>query len=568
MIDRNRFRWVIKVSKENSIIWEGYIDTESYEEDYGETYNYYISFKCNDGLGLLNRVRVDEIGLDFNNLVHPSLILTKIAEFYSDLNTTIQGNSSISVVNPITSNYEEFFTTSLINPSGFIDEDGEYIFCDKVLESVLQPLNIKIYRDGEGLHYYNENDIKNNTPLKQNIDWKNIGNSQGMTIEPAINEQVVKYDNYRVDFLVNDLLSDETTFNEDDKYDSGLGDGMAKYNSVKGWNKENDDGHFFGQFVEPVDEENVIPNGKGFIYVKNLNKNKDNHIPVFTYQSDLPCYSCADGSVLKISCSLRPDYTKTFTQHHVVTRAMLKFENDGEAEYFMCNSSSSLKKWRVNKNFIDIECSTTDGEDIKVHKFPSTSHLNDKDAIKKLTNENWYSKIENDGWLNLCVNIPIPLSKNGNGKMTFQLLDSINTFGLNGDLKGILIKDLSIEITSKEGYDKSTEYKIFDPDLKYRDKKSTTVYCGTHQAGLELGQFLIKEKNQKYPLYPSEIKPIKEIKYNSNDTKYDAIEDYLMITNYNQYSKARIVLSNIEIDMNDIYPDNIINEIGYPDKNF
>jgi len=550
MIDRDRFRWVIKASLEGSIIWEGYIDTESYNEQYGETFNYEVTFDCNDGLGLLNRVRVDELGIDFETLQHPLEILQKIGAFYIDLNTSVSGNSSIEVENPLTSVFEDFVSTALINPSNYIDEDGEYLFCDEVLESFLKPLELKIYRDGSGLKYYNENDIKGNAPLVQGTDWENKGSAQTMSIEPAINEQVVKYDNYRLSHLVKDTLSDGASFDDANQTSNGSADGMAKYSSAKGWTIENVDGHFFGRLISKDEDDNVSVDGDGFLYVKNNSKTTDNHVAAFRYVSDYPCYSCADKAVIKITCQLRPDYTKTYNQYRVVARCRLKFEHKGEAEYFYNSITTGGSDWRVNDNYIDLLCTTEDGQNIEV--------LGDPD----------HEQLANEGWFTVCKSAIIPLTNNGNGKMIFEVLDSIKTFGSEADANGMLIKNLSLEVTSDEGDNKSTEYKMFDNALKYRDKKSTTIYCGTHQSGLELGQFLIKEANQDYPLHPAKYKAVKQIRYTTDDQLYDTVEDYLLESKYNQDSAARIRLANITINTLGINPNNTIREHGYPTKKF
>ncbi len=557
MIDRDRFRWVIKVTKAASLIWEGYIDTESYEEDYGDTFNYFVTFQCNDGLGLLNRVRVDEIGLDFNNLVHPSVVLQKIAAFYSNLNTAISGNSSIQVLNPITSAFEEFLSTALVNPSGYIDEDGEYLFCDEVLESFLIPLNIKIYRDGTGLKYYNENDIRNNSPLVQGVDWNNEGKGQSMSIIPAINEQVVKYDNYRVSYLVKDTLSDGASFSESNQTSNGSNDGLAKYSLAKGWVIRNTNGHYFGRFISKDEKNNITVDGDGFHYIKNTNTNNDgsnNKVPAFTYVSDYPCYSCADGSVLKINATAKLLVKENLLVSKIILRCQLGFENNGESEFF-----SSWYGWRISDNNI-----------IDLIFIPQ----NDENDISYTPNED-YKQLAEERFFE-CINNNIPISKNGNGKMTFQILESFKyfyggSFANTGDytkIKGVILKDFALEVTSNEGDNKATEYKMFDDALKYRDKKSTIVYCGTHQSGLELGQFLIKSKEANRPLHPAQYSPIKQIKYATDNKLYDSVEDYLLTSNYNQDSAARINLTNIIINTTAIYPNNIIKEYGYPTKTF
>ncbi|MBK3516712.1 hypothetical protein [Carboxylicivirga marina] len=553
MIDRDRFRWVIKVERAATLIWEGYIDTESYEEDYGDTFNYFVTFQCNDGLGLLNRVRVDEIGLDFENLVHPNEVLQKITAFYTNLNTAVSGSSSVQVENPLNLTFESFLTTVLINPSSYIDEDGEYLFCDEALESFMKPLKLKMYRAGDGLKYYNENDIKNNAPLVQGVDWENKGKGQSMSIVPAINEQVVKYDNYRVSHLVKDTLSDGASFDESTQTDNGANDGMAKYTTAKGWTLESASGHFFGRFISKDEDSNVSVDGDGFLYVKNNAKDAGNHVPAFRYVSDYPCYCCADKAVVKVTMQIRPYHASTISYWRGIVRARLKFEQNGESEYYMSNSASANIAWRVNENHIDLLCQTEDGTNTEIKGTPE------------------YDELENEGWFTVCVRNNFPLSRNGNGKMTFEILDSIDLFGgeTGGNAaEGVLIKNLALEVTSEEGDNKVTEYKMFDDALKYRDKKSTTIYCGTHQGGLELGQFLIKEADANAPLYPAKYMPVSKVKYTTDNQLYDTIEDYLLESNYNQDSEARIRLSNILINTLDVYPDNIIKEDGYPTKTF
>lgn len=126
------------------VVWHGTLDCEFYSEPYREADGYDVSLTFGD-LGCLSRLDFDirTTGLvTVDALVRGALEAAGLPDAYT-LHTTLEWNGSPVSLGRLS-----------IDPANFYDEDDEPMSWAQVLESVLQPLGLKIRQGFDGVVVY------------------------------------------------------------------------------------------------------------------------------------------------------------------------------------------------------------------------------------------------------------------------------------------------------------------------------------------------------------------------------------------------------------------------------
>ena len=140
VIERNQLGW--------NRIWSGYVNTEAFEEDYtwdeGE-----ISITANDGLNAIEREKyfsgtdVDDAGLVIKPwALGTDTITNVIANCISNFDI-----ARVFTIVDVAGSVSDFDSLS-VDLSNYVDEDGESMSKREVLQSILEPLTLRIYSFG------------------------------------------------------------------------------------------------------------------------------------------------------------------------------------------------------------------------------------------------------------------------------------------------------------------------------------------------------------------------------------------------------------------------------------
>ena len=205
-----------------TLIWQGFISTELYKENYSNPLPQVISVYCNDGMKVLESIKYTETdGSYYTGTVTLITILNNIfgklgmtfSTIYTSNDLEIFDDGNVQITNP-------FLYLKLPNEN-FIDEQGEAMSCRDVLESIVGGLGgltmffladaiylvdpINLHDTGKGKSYTASTGadetvistlggyIDISTPA-DDIKWEETGTQ--FDILPSVIEAVVKYDPY------------------------------------------------------------------------------------------------------------------------------------------------------------------------------------------------------------------------------------------------------------------------------------------------------------------------------------------------------------------------------------
>ncbi len=175
----------LDVYREENLFWSGLLDPEFYEEPYERAANYPVSLTFSD-FGILDRLKYN---LEGNKTIHEvltdaiqraglniELIDTSLISTYIDDSTTVMKLSDIAV-----------------NSANWFDEDGEASTLREVLESMLQPLGLRIIQRAGKIWTYDLNALYNSADRKQ-IDWS--GDSSTLSVDKVFNNVKITFSPY------------------------------------------------------------------------------------------------------------------------------------------------------------------------------------------------------------------------------------------------------------------------------------------------------------------------------------------------------------------------------------
>jgi hypothetical protein len=147
---------VVLVTSDGFKQWQGWLNTETYEENYSEYSNYVVSFTANDGIALLDRYDyIDDNEEPYEGIESAFAILqrcfSKVSafdKFHIGHTMTILDNDN-NAITPGT--YETFLHYIYLNNANYYDETGKAISMRTLVESILKPLGL-ILRTNSSLY--------------------------------------------------------------------------------------------------------------------------------------------------------------------------------------------------------------------------------------------------------------------------------------------------------------------------------------------------------------------------------------------------------------------------------
>ena len=161
--------------------WSGTLDTELYEEPYYREKNYYVSLTFSD-FAILSRKKWSTKGFItlqevINTCVEAMQIKYSVVETY--LSTQLGEGSTGNILEQVS-----------VNSMNYFDEDDSAMTLQKVLDSTLQPLAMRIIQKNGKIHIYDINSI-HGTFTPETVQWRNAN---------SILSQDKVYNNVKVTF--------------------------------------------------------------------------------------------------------------------------------------------------------------------------------------------------------------------------------------------------------------------------------------------------------------------------------------------------------------------------------
>ena len=525
--------FLVKCYRGASLVWCGYLDSETYGTDFAQYDNYPVSFTASDGFALLERINyIDDTLKPYSGISSQWTVLTNVlTKMNLPINNILIGLSTVSNDFTLAYNQTLFHKTLVINDN-YVNETNEPETCRKVLEGILQPYGAFIAQVNGSIIITDLNFIANNnnqpfeafnpvnfTGLGQSYIDLNIGDlstigfrsdSSPFSIVSALNKIVVSYSNYKGVDLID-------TKQDDFKVPGAVTTkGAANYQwtetvngSCDSWTKSGN-GRFItlAGIVPQNDTDNYLSTG--------ATTNKDLLISKsFTYQKQLPYLIPSTDYRLKIEMS-------------TYFRSTDDLNKPSDPAKHVFNAGRVMARLKIGNKYLTSKV-------LGDHNYPA-SHSNSWITTDDLTvahnfalyfysqsstiTTNWatYGDIS-DQWINLndfyfvptkgiqSNDFLIDLAGLSGGLLTLEIWDGLTWSGddygfvTNGSyLKEVRIKDVKLTVVDKLGKELSVSdmeyFSALDPAFK--DDYKIDLIHGTNvsKCPIEKGSLLFDNGTQ------------------------------------------------------------------------
>ena len=255
----NPQEFIVKIyngSSGNNLIWQGFINSEIYSEDYSASYLTPITIYCNDGMSTLDTIPYYNLTADtyYTGTTNLSTIFGTVLDKLAISFDTLYYVTDYRIVDYV----RNIFLYLRMAQENFVNESGVPMSCRKVLESIAGGLGLVIKFRGSKIYMYdpiNFNDVSvgqeyGTSPVvgyssssasfggildlsASTFNWFETGAK--LDIVPALNEVQVKYNpynfsDYKYDFNNQDNLVSEGTWT------NSTGGGSSYYYTTPSYN--------------------------------------------------------------------------------------------------------------------------------------------------------------------------------------------------------------------------------------------------------------------------------------------------------------------------------------------
>ncbi|MGQ1889127.1 hypothetical protein ACT29H_01665 [Thermophagus sp. OGC60D27] len=170
---------MVEVLKNGSPFFLGYLDAETYQESFSDDKYYDVSLFANNGINVLERDRyVDENGETYSGSADMLTVIERIIEKLGLPLSHIKYAADIAVNGYDVPSGEIILQHLIVNQDNYIDEDGIVMSCRDVLESILTPLGLTLFIEGEDVWIVDTEYLKNGTIT---VHTKTLGSSGTFT---------------------------------------------------------------------------------------------------------------------------------------------------------------------------------------------------------------------------------------------------------------------------------------------------------------------------------------------------------------------------------------------------
>ena len=239
--------YMVKFYVNGSLYWLGWLDSETYSEDFSEYDRYSVQFTASD-FNITERLKyLDGNGAKYTDVVSLRTVLDRC------LNRLGLPFESININCSTTPGLEDTY----IQSSNFYDEKGEAMTIREVLEGILKPFALMMVQKHGKLYIYDYNSIHNDNTLADFEDLKDLGFASAdstLEFDTLYNNVEITSGLYADTSIINAPINDNdfidlTTSSATSTVRTEL------YNKAEGW--ERNGSFYFTKFVN-LDNNQVI----------------------------------------------------------------------------------------------------------------------------------------------------------------------------------------------------------------------------------------------------------------------------------------------------------------------
>lgn len=424
-------QYKIRLMQGSNLIWQGFLDSELYKEDFSTLDNYSVQFTGNDGFNLLDRyLFIDASGNPITGIQSAWNIIKTCFQKLNLEYTNILFASSTTSSEIIKPAWETLLHQTFLNTSNFYDESGLAMTCREVLETILSVHYLRVKQYKGGLVFFDNNlQLQTTDFIYKNHngttwayvddiiiphflgDVSTIGfadSQQSLEVISGINKQKLTYDPYYQKSVI-DYSASEEDFSDIASaivYNSGQETGWkyTKYNLSKYWDRT-----YYGYYAKREGLSTSLQNKDYSEYFLGLDKAIANYTDIYVlatnqttaawnsinhrYYKQLP-YLIPSNTFLKVELEIYAQ-TKTNLNNDLDTSTLI------EQIILGVNCEISDKRYGINRNTgVTAWANTSDDLQQLFLKFEDVVSGEIKDNDFKRNNIS-------DRWLNFQVNKPI-----------------------------------------------------------------------------------------------------------------------------------------------------------------
>lgn len=552
-------------------IWYGYLNSEVYDEPFGELNNYNVRITANDGFNLLKRIKfVDDNGNKYTELMSVCTVIKVILNKLQPVNC-IYINHSTSIDGISTSYFNHIFQAIYVNPNNYIDEDGVVMDCRSVLEEILKPfycfitqkngnyyitdynyianggvLNFKKY-DSTSLVYITNENI--NTSLGDLLSIGFQSDSQDRTTDAGINKQKLYYSPYQPS---QELVFEPSFSNknyQDCRYE-GWDSSEYRWEEVAYWNDKSfintgytNTGYYMDNknsgcsFYEafPDGTENLSEENEFFYYLPKCYTGHT-HQKVLQSKNVLPYFVGNSDYKLKIQATARAQ-TKKY---------LGKEDEEGETKIDRFILYIGIQIGRYMYDGWDL----THPQWYNVDEFGSDNFLYGLYFDEVNANKTGYRSI-NDEWFT-CKPHYIPLQSGVNGFMTLYVYDNpiivnLDTLYNYNILYPLHFNNITISIVDKAGN------VINNNDYEYTSEMNS-LFCNEGESIETIhGTAIDKSVSAKGTLLYKYNRVVYPVSGATRQSCHDYLEHLLLRSVHTNYEKCTIVHTSTIINIDNYF---------------
>jgi len=227
----NPQEWLVNIyngTRAGTLVWQGFVNAEIYEEDYSSSNDIPITVQCNDGMAVLDNILYKNGADNYTGFSEYYTIIDNILDKLGTSFTTIYTSNDLTInnVGPVTNP----FLYLTIDNENFLNENGIAMSCRKVLDSIIGGLGLSIRFKGPDIYIIDPVNLHTvakgksysratfGSEAQSNVGgYLDISNSDikwyktGMTLDmvPSMNEISIKYDPYNFAEIIYSLADED-----------------------------------------------------------------------------------------------------------------------------------------------------------------------------------------------------------------------------------------------------------------------------------------------------------------------------------------------------------------------
>ena len=489
----NMQEYLVKFYVDNNLYWVGWLDSETYSEDFSLYDRYVVQFNVSD-FNITNRLKfTDANGNKWYDIVSLRTILNRCL---SRLNLPFTAINVHCTTTPDLDN-------TYIQCSNFYDENNEPMTIREVLDGILRPFGMMMVQKDGQVHVYDYNSIHNDNNLATFSDIKDLviaSNDSTLEFDTMYNNVEITSGLYADKELLNSPIGDEDYL---DLVTSSTTTTVRTelFNKTENW--ERNGSYYFTKFTN-IDNNQVIGGARN-VYNNNIQPDERQCIYKSVPSKNILLPTAQNGYYLNVKLQ-----TYVNTKDDIFNGSGAKGANNSQMTVVYCNlyltdTSGNITRYYSNNEFIGGWKQGPLQQGRLSLVFISNASIGSSNVLDAwLTNSNipvpftslypGYAERVQEKNVGKGVNILLPsLISDVKGQLHFEICDEVEICepGLsNGGhpdmqyptskVKDVLYKNLEITITDSEGNEISTDdfvYKTFINKNVENDLDSINLTC-------------------------------------------------------------------------------------------